>query len=45
MTCPFRLKNFSSQAKKWKVEKNAQQLYMTGTVVLYQVYRKGKVMC
>jgi len=32
----YRLKNFSSQAKKWKVEKNAQQLYMTGTVVLYQ---------
>jgi hypothetical protein len=34
----FRLKDLRSPAKKWKLEKNAQQLYMTGTVVLYQVF-------
>eukprot|EP00088_Acartia_fossae_P062711 TRINITY_DN75900_c0_g1_i1.p1 TRINITY_DN75900_c0_g1~~TRINITY_DN75900_c0_g1_i1.p1 ORF type:complete len:230 (+),score=42.17 TRINITY_DN75900_c0_g1_i1:29-718(+) len=32
----YRLKNLSNPAKKWKLEKNCQQLYMTGTVVLYQ---------
>jgi len=32
----YRLKNLHNPAKKWKLEKNAQQLYMTGTVVLYQ---------
>lgn len=32
----YRVKNLTSPAKKWKLEKNAQQLYMTGTVVLYQ---------
>jgi hypothetical protein len=38
LTLPFfRLKDLRSPAKKWKLEKNAQQLYMTGTVVLYQV--------
>ena len=33
----FRVKNLMNPGKKWKLEKNAQQLYMTGTVVLYQV--------
>ena len=33
----YRVKNLQSPAKKWKIEKNAQQLYMTGAVVLYQV--------
>lgn len=32
----FRVKNLMNPGKKWKLEKNAQQLYMTGTVVLYQ---------
>jgi len=32
----YRVKNLHSPAKKWKIEKNAQQLYMTGAVVLYQ---------
>jgi len=32
----YRLKNLHSPAKKWKIEKNAQQLYMTGAVILYQ---------
>jgi len=32
----YRLKNLHNPAKKWKLEKNAQQLYMTGTVVLFQ---------
>jgi len=32
----YRVKNLQNPAKKWKVEKNASQLYMTGTVVLYQ---------
>jgi len=32
----YRLKNLRDPAKKWKLEKNAQQLYMTGTVILYQ---------
>ena len=36
----YRVKNLHSPAKKWKIEKNAQQLYMTGAVVLYQV---GKI--
>jgi len=35
-----RVKNLTSPAKKWKLEKNAQQLYLTGTVVLYQVHSK-----
>ena len=34
----FRLKNLKDPAKKWKLEKNAQQLYMTGTVIRYQVF-------
>ena len=33
----FRVKDLRNPAKKWKLEKNAQQLYMTGTVLLYQV--------
>ena len=33
-----RVKDLRSPAKKWKLEKNAQQLYMTGTVLLYQVF-------
>jgi len=32
----YRVKNLQNPAKKWKLEKNAQQLYMTGTVLLYQ---------
>ena len=32
------MKDLRSPAKKWKLEKNAQQLYMTGTVLLYQVF-------
>jgi len=32
----YRVKDLRSAAKKWKLEKNAQQLYMTGTVLLYQ---------
>ncbi|XP_023346110.1 U4/U6 small nuclear ribonucleoprotein Prp3 [Eurytemora carolleeae] len=32
----YRLKNLMNPSKKWKLEKNAQQLFMTGTVVLYQ---------
>ena len=37
----FRVKNLQNPAKKWKIEKNAAQLFMTGTVLLYQVC-KGK---
>jgi len=32
----YRVKDLRNPAKKWKLEKNAQQLYMTGTVLLYQ---------
>jgi len=32
----FRVKNLQNPAKKWKIEKNAAQLFMTGTVLLYQ---------
>merc|ERR1719186_2394168 len=32
----YRVKDLRNPAKKWKIEKNAQQLYMTGAVVLYQ---------
>ena len=32
----YRVKNLSSPARKFKVETNAKQLYMTGTVVLYE---------
>ena len=32
-----RVKDLKSPAKKWKLEKNAQQLFLTGTVLLYQV--------
>ena len=31
------MKDLRNPAKKWKLEKNAQQLFMTGTVLLYQV--------
>ena len=31
-----RVKNLQNAAKKWKIEKNASQLFMTGTVLLYQ---------
>ena len=34
---PTRVKDLRNPAKKWKLEKNAQQLFMTGTVLLYQV--------
>ena len=30
------MKDLRNPAKKWKLEKNAQQLFMTGTVLLYQ---------
>ena len=32
----YRVKNLMNPAKKWKLEKNASQLFMSGTVVLYQ---------
>ena len=32
----YRVKNLNSPARKFKVETNAKQLYMTGTVVLYE---------
>ena len=32
----YRVKNLQNPAKKWKLEKNASQLFMSGTVVLYQ---------
>jgi len=32
----YRVKNLQNPAKKWKIEKNAAQLFMTGTVLLYQ---------
>jgi len=32
----YRVKDLRNPAKKWKLEKNAQQLFMTGTVLLYQ---------
>jgi len=32
----FRVKNLHNPAKKWKLEKNASQLFLTGSVVLYQ---------
>ncbi|KAG1679064.1 U4/U6 small nuclear ribonucleoprotein Prp3 [Nymphon striatum] len=32
----YRLKNLSNPAKKFKVETNANQLYMTGCVILYR---------
>ena len=32
----YRVKNLSAPARKFKVETNAKQLYMTGTVVLYE---------
>jgi len=32
----YRVKDLKSPAKKWKLEKNAQQLFLTGTVLLYQ---------
>ena len=32
----FRVKNLSDSAKKYKVETNAKQLYMTGCVILYE---------
>ena len=32
----YRVKNLMNPAKKWKLEKNATQLFMSGTVVLYQ---------
>ena len=35
------MKDLRNPAKKWKLEKNAQQLFMTGTVLLYQVLTIG----
>ena len=32
----YRVKDLHNPAKKWKLERNATQLYMSGTVVLYQ---------
>jgi len=32
----YRVKDLRGPAKKWKIEKNSQQLFMTGTVLLYQ---------
>ena len=32
----FRVKNLSNQSKKFKVETNARQLFMTGCVILYE---------
>ena len=32
----FRVKNLQNPAKKWKLEKNASQLFLSGCVVLYQ---------
>jgi len=32
----YRVKDLRNPAKKWKLEKNAQQLFLTGTVLLYQ---------
>ena len=32
----YRVKNLRNRAKKCKLEKNAQQLFMTGTILLYQ---------
>ena len=31
-----RVKSFQNQSKKFKVETNARQLWMTGTIVLYE---------
>lgn len=33
---PFRIRNLHSPSKKFKVEANANQLYLTGTVVLHK---------
>ena len=32
----YRVKDLHNPAKKWKLERNATQLFMSGTVVLYQ---------
>lgn len=32
----FRIRNLQNPAKKFKVEANANQLYLTGTVVLHR---------
>jgi len=32
----YRVKSFQNQSKKFKVETNARQLWMTGTIVLYE---------
>ncbi|CAB4065847.1 PRPF3 [Lepeophtheirus salmonis] len=32
----YRIKSLGNQSKKFKVETNAKQLYMTGTIVLYE---------
>ena len=36
MVCVSRVLNLSNPAKKFKVEMNANQLYMTGIVVLHK---------
>lgn len=33
---PYRIRNLQNPAKKFKVEANANQLYLTGTVVLHK---------
>lgn len=36
LLCPDRIRNLHNPSKKFKVEANANQLYLTGTVVLHR---------